>query len=136
MTKNFHGGAGGKGFKEASFADRLEAQKAAKQALLEKAKAIARKSKETAPDRDAERKRIAEAREVRAAERAEQKRQEDERLAAERAAAEAAREEAEKAAEEEAERLANEQKARRDERYAKRKGAKSKTPREPKGRRR
>src|SRR5690554_6355377 len=108
------GGPGRSGGFGGNFASRLETQAAAKQALLEKAKAIAEKNREGAEERAAERKRLAEEREKRQAERAEQKRIEAERLAAEKA-------EAERRAKEEAERIAAEQKAKRDERYAKRK---------------
>ncbi len=103
-----------KGFRGPGFDDRLASQQAAKKALLEKAKAITEKNKEGADERAAERKRLADERAKRQAERAEQK-----RIAAERAAAEKA--EAERLAAEEKERLLAEQKARRDERYAKRK---------------
>jgi hypothetical protein len=109
------GSKAGKGFNGGSFTDRLETQQAARRAQLEKAQALAEKNKAGAPERAAERKRLAEEREKRQAERAEAKRLEAERLEAERIAAI-------QAAKDEAARLLAEQKARRDERYAKRKG--------------
>jgi hypothetical protein len=124
-----------RGFKEKGFNDRLQDQAKAKQALLERARA---KSPQNDPEfaaRQAERKKIAEEREARIAQRAAEK-AEQLRLDAERKAAEAAaKAEADKLAEEERLRLrreeadrlvalAAEQKAARDARYAARKNRK------------
>ncbi len=124
-----------RGFKEKGFNDKLQDQAKARAAQLERARA---KSPQNDPDfakRQAERKKLAEDREARIAQRAAEK-AEEARLAAERKAAEAAaKAEADKLAEEdrlrlrreEADRLvalAAEQKAARDARYAARKNKK------------
>ncbi len=124
-----------RGFKEKGFNDRLQDQAKAKQALLERARA---KSPQNDPEfaaRQAERKKIAEERDARIAQRAAEK-AEQQRLDAERKIAEAAaKAEADKLAEEERLRLrreeadrlvalAAEQKAARDARYAARKNRK------------
>jgi hypothetical protein len=121
-----------RGFKEKGFNDRLEAAAKARQAQLERARA---KSPLNDPDfakRQAERRRLAEEREARAAARAAEKAAASQREAEHRATQEAARIETErladetrqKARREEADRLvalAAEQKAARDARYAARK---------------
>ena len=127
------------------FGDRLATAAAAKQALLEKAKAKAKANDPELLKKQAERAAIAAAREARENERREAKRAEEARIAAEReaariaaeeAAAAAAAEAAAAAAAEEAERVARrkakpvlteaEQKAARDARYAARKPRKGK----------
>ncbi len=124
-----------RGFKEKGFNDRLQDQAKARQALLERARAKAPQNDPDFAARQAERKKIAEEREARIAQRAAEK-AEALRLEAERKAAdEAARIEAERVAEEERLRLrreeadrlvalAAEQKAARDARYAARKARK------------
>jgi hypothetical protein len=121
-----------RGFMEKGFNDRLEAAAKARQAQLERARA---KSPLNDPDfakRQAERRRLAEEREARAAARAAEKAAASQREAEHRATQEAARIETErladetrqKARREEADRLvalAAEQKAARDARYAARK---------------
>jgi hypothetical protein len=121
-----------RGFKEKGFNDRLEAAAKARQAQLERARA---KSPLNDPDfakRQAERRRLAEEREARAAARTAEKAAASQREAEHRATQEAARIETErladetrqKARREEADRLvalAAEQKAARDARYAARK---------------
>jgi hypothetical protein len=124
-----------RGFKEKGFNDKLQDQAKARAAQLERARA---KSPQNDPDfakRQAERKKLAEDREARIAQRAAEK-AEEARLAAERKAADAAaKAEADKLAEEERLRLrreeadrlvalAAEQKAARDARYAARKNKK------------
>ncbi|MET4697362.1 FKBP-type peptidyl-prolyl cis-trans isomerase [Constrictibacter sp. MBR-5] len=114
--------------REPSLQDRLGEQAKAKRALLEKARASAPQNDPNFAERQEERRRIAEAREARAAEREAARQAEEARKAEERAAAEQARLaaiEAEKA-EKEAERQRQlehdiERKAIRDARYAARK---------------
>ncbi|HEX4293046.1 MAG TPA: DUF6481 family protein [Rhizomicrobium sp.] len=124
-----------RGFKEKGFNDRLADQAKAKQALLDRARAKAPQNDPEFAQRQAERKKIAEEREARIAQRAAEK-AEALRLEAERKAAEAiAQAEADRVAEEERLRLrreeadrlvalAAEQKAARDARYAARKNKK------------
>jgi phage protein D len=124
-----------KGFKEKSLADRLSEGAKAKQAQLERARAKSPANDPEFAARQEERKKIAEAREVRAAERAKEKLEAKAREAERRVAEEAARIEAEKleAARREAEAaerkireatLEIERKAARDARYAARKNRK------------
>ncbi|HEX4861066.1 MAG TPA: DUF6481 family protein [Rhizomicrobium sp.] len=121
-----------RGSDPSKFGDRLSDAQKARQAMLEKARAKMAALKETQPERDAERARIAAEREAREAARKAEKEARAKREAEERAAAEAARVEAERLALEERERAANEektklaklladQKAARDARYAARK---------------
>ena len=113
-----------RGSDPSKFGDRLSDAQKARQAMLEKARAKMAALKETQPERDAERARIAAER----AEREEKLRREaEEKAAAEAARLEAVRREAEerdRAAKEEKNKLAQllaDQKAARDARYAARK---------------
>jgi hypothetical protein len=121
-----------RGFKEKGFNDRLEAAAKARQAQLERARAKSPLNDPDFANRQAERRRLAEEREARAAARAADKAAASQREAEHRATQEAARIETErladetrqKARREEADRLvalAAEQKAARDARYAARK---------------
>lgn len=118
--------------KETSFAERAQASAKAKQALLERAKAMSPANDPGYAERQAARIAAAQARDARLAERKAARIAEEKRQAEESAAAEAARIEAARIAEEErvaseraeADRLvalAAEQKAARDARYAARK---------------
>lgn len=113
-----------KGFSNGNFNDRLSAQEDARKRQLEKVKKKAEALKASEPERIARQKAAAEARAKRQAEREAEKQAQAERRAAEKAEADRQKAEAEAAAEEERERLLAEQKARRDERYAKRKARK------------
>ncbi len=120
------------GFKETKFNDRIGTAQAARQAQLEKVKALAAAAKEKAGERAAERLAIAKARDERQAQRAEEKRiaaaEAEKRRIAEEEARRKAEEEAklasQRAKEEEATKmrqLLNDQKAARDAKYAARK---------------
>jgi hypothetical protein len=124
-----------KGFKEKSLADRLSEAAKAKQAQLERARAKSPANDPEFAARQEERRKVAEAREIRAAERAKEKLEAKARDAERRVAEEAARIEAEKleAIRREAEAaerkireaaLEIERKAARDARYAARKNRK------------
>jgi len=120
------------GFKETKFNDRLGTAQAARQAQLDKVKALSAAAKEKNAERSAERQAIANARDERQKTRAEEKRlaalEEEKNRAAEEAARRQAEEEARIAAEAQKEAdlqnmmaLQVEQKAARDARYAARK---------------
>jgi hypothetical protein len=124
-----------KGFKEKSLADRMSEAAKAKQAQLERARAKSPANDPNFAARQEERKKVAEAREIRAAERAKEKLAAKARDAEQRIKDEAARIEAEKleAVRREAEAaerkireaaLEIERKAARDARYAARKNRK------------
>jgi hypothetical protein len=106
-----------KGFKEKSLADRMSEAAKAKQAQLERARAKSPANDPNFAARQEERKKVAEAREIRAAERAKEK-LEAEKQEAIRREAEAAERKIREAA------LEIERKAARDARYAARKNRK------------
>ncbi|MBV8975886.1 MAG: hypothetical protein JO261_01150 [Alphaproteobacteria bacterium] len=121
-----------RGSDPSKFADRLGDAQKARQAMLDKARAKMAALKETQPERDAERARIAAERAEREAQRKAEREARIKREAEERAAAETARLAAERQAAEERARAANEEKSKlaqlladqksaRDARYAARK---------------
>jgi hypothetical protein len=124
-----------RGFKEKDFNDRLADQQKARQALLDRARKAAPQNDPEFAARQAERKRIAEERDVRLAAKAAEKAAALKAEAERKIAEEAARIEAERLAAEEAEKakradadklvqLLADQKAARDARYAARKAKK------------
>ena len=121
-----------RGSDPSKFGDRLSDAQKARQAMLEMARAKMAALKESQPERDAERARIAKERDEREAARKAEREARLKREAEERAAAEVARLEAERQAAEESARKATEEKAKlaqllvdqkaaRDARYAARK---------------